>query len=177
MIVLERSIMYKTAIRALLRRGIEQLNNGDFTTLLTMASPDFAMVFPGDNSWATMFRPVQGGRQPHVTHRGIEEGTAFAQRFVDEGVQFEVEDILVNGPPWNTRIALRVQSFVPGFDGADDEYANRAIALLTVKWGKLVGWEDYEATQRVAAWDDRRSTSTPSAAPSAQVLFPIRDEK
>lgn len=149
--------MYKTAIRAQLRRGVDQLNNGDFSALLKMASPDFRMVFPGDNSWASMFRPVQGGRQPHATHRGIEEGTAFAQRFVDEGVQFELEDILVNGPPWNTRIAMRVQSFVPGDDGTADEYANRAIALLTVKWGKLVSWEDYEDTQRVAAWDELRS--------------------
>jgi len=67
-------------------------------------------------------------------------------------VQFQIEDILVNGPPWNTRVALRVTSFKPG-PADTDEYNNRAIALLETRWGRLMAWEDYEDTERVAAWD------------------------
>lgn len=145
--------MYKASIRAMMRHSIAKLNAGDFSLMLKMASSDFEMAFPGDNSWGTMFRRVEPGRLAGVTHRGIEEGTAFAQRFVDEGVQFEVEDILINGPPWNTRIALRVQSYVPGSAGEPDRYNNRAIALLELRWGRLIRWEDYEDTERVAAWD------------------------
>ena len=98
--------MYKASIRALLRHSIDKLNHGDYSLMLKMASPDFALAFPGDNSWSTMFRPQQRGRAAHVTHRGIEEAGAFADRFVAEGIQIEIEDILVNGPPWNTRIAV-----------------------------------------------------------------------
>lgn len=153
--------MYKLAIRTLIKRNIAQLNAGDFSSFLAMAAPDMTIAFPGVNSWSTMFRPVELGRLASSTHRGIEECTAFGERFVDEGVQFELEDILIAGPPWNTRIALRVQSFVPAADGTGpDEYNNRAIALLEVRWGKLSSWEDYEDTQRVAAWDLDNSEAT-----------------
>lgn len=108
--------MYKAAIRALMRHSIGQLNNGDYTLLLELAHPDFELPFPGDNSWSTMFRPQVRGRQRHATHRGIDEVTAFAERFISEGLQMQVEDILVNGPPWNTRIALRVHDYAPGSD-------------------------------------------------------------
>lgn len=144
--------MYKSSIRALLRRSVKQLNAGDPSLLMRMAAPDMLLAFPGDNSWATMFRPVVKGREQHATHRGVDECMGFAQRFVDRGIQFVVEDVLVNGPPWNTRIAIRVHVFIPGADG-HDVYNNRATAFLETRWGRLVAWEDYEDTQRVAALD------------------------
>lgn len=145
--------MYKATVRALMRYSINKLNHGDYSLMLRMADPDFELAFPGQNSWATMFRPQVLGREPHATHRGIDEATAFAERFVGEGIQFRIEDILVNGPPWNTRIALRVHDFAPGPDGEPDRYCNRAVLFLEVRWGRLVRWEDYEDTQRVEAWD------------------------
>jgi len=145
--------MYKATVRALMRHSIKKLNSGDYSMMLKMASPDFALAFPGDNSWSTMFRPARAGREQHITHQGIEEATAFAERFVSEGIQFEIEDILVNGPPWNTRIAVRVRGFIPGPAGQADVYANRAILFQEIKWGRLSRWETYEDTQRVAKWD------------------------
>ncbi len=151
--------MFNATVRALMRHSVRRLNAGDYSLLLKMADPDFELAFPGQNSWSTMIRPTQPGRERHVTHRGIEEGTAFADRFVATGVQFEIEDILVNGPPWKMRVAVRVQSFVPGQDGEPDEYNNRAVLWLEVAWGRLVRWEDYEDTERVAAWDRRREAA------------------
>ena len=151
--------MYKASIRALLRHSINKLNSGDYSLMLKMASSDFELAFPGENSWATMFRPQQLGRRRHVTHRGVNEAAAFADRFVDEGIQFQIEDILVNGPPWNTRIAVRVHDFVPAEDGGADVYNNRAVLFLELRWGRLVRWEDYEDTQRVAAWDCARASA------------------
>ena len=148
--------MYSALIRSMMRFSIRRLNAGDPSMLLRMASPSVELAFPGDNSWATMFRPVVKGRQRHVTHRGLEECRAFAQRFVDDGIQFEIEDILVGGPPWNTRVALRVHDFAPGSDGRD-RYCNRAVAMLEIRWGRLVRWEDYEDSERVAEWDAERA--------------------
>ncbi|CAN5626520.1 hypothetical protein BH10ACT2_BH10ACT2_27720 [soil metagenome] len=146
--------MYKASIRALLRRCVKKLNEGDPSLLLKMAAPDAQLTFPGYNSWAAMYRPVVKGREQHITHRGFEECKGFAQRFVDRGIQFSVEDVLVNGPPWKTRIALRVVVYIPGpTPGSDDEYNNRATAFLGARWGRLVSWEDYEDTERVAEWD------------------------
>ena len=147
--------MYKASVRALMRHSINRLNAGDPSLLLKLAAPDAELAFPGDNSWATMYRPVTKGRQRHATHRGLDECRGFAQRFIDEGIQFEIEDILVNGPPWHMRIALRVRDFAPGSDG-NDQYNNRAVAFLEVRWGRLIRWEDYEDTERVAEWDSRR---------------------
>lgn len=146
--------MYHFAVRRLLRHAIGRLNEGDASPVLRMAAPDAELAFPGDNSWARMFRPVERGRHAHVTHRGVDELTAFADRFVGEGLRFEIEDVLVAGPPWNTRVALRAHDFAEGEDG--DLYTNRVVAFLEIRWGRLRRWEDYEDTERVAAWDDAR---------------------
>lgn len=146
--------MYKAAVRAMVRRGIRELNAGDPGFLLKLASPDVVLCFPGDNSWARMFRPVVKGTKRHVTHRGVDECRAFAERFAAQGLHLEVEDILVNGPPWRTRVAVRAHDSDP-----DRTYTNRAVAWLELRWGRLVAWEDYEDTERVAAWDRARESA------------------
>ncbi|MGO9876512.1 MAG: nuclear transport factor 2 family protein [Acidimicrobiia bacterium] len=148
--------MYKAAVRALVHRCIDNLNRGDATLLLRLASADAELAFPGDNAWAAMYRPVVQGRHRHVTHRGVAECRAFAERFTDAQIHIAIEDVLVNGPPWNLRIAIRAHDFVVGpADG--DLYNNRVVAILEMRWGRLVRWEDYEDTERLAAWDRRRA--------------------
>src|SRR4029453_13662222 len=102
--------MYKATVRALLRRGIARLNEGDPEALLRMAVPECELAFPGDNSWAAMYRPVVKGRDRHVTHRGVDECRAFAERFTKEGIQLDIEDIVVNGPPWRLRVAVQART-------------------------------------------------------------------
>jgi ketosteroid isomerase-like protein len=153
--------MYKALTRLMVRRSIAELNAGDADASLRFAHPDIALAFPGDNSWATMHRPVVKGRRVHVTHRGIHEVRAFSRRLVDEGPQFRIEDILVNGPPWNTRVALRAHDFIPGPDGTD-AYNNRIVSMITLRWGRITAWETYADTERVARLDaDARRTVTP----------------
>lgn len=144
--------MYKAAIRALLRRQIAQLNNGNYEPLRKMAAPDAELTFPGDNSWARQFRAPQTGRTAHSTHRGVAELEAFAQRFVDNRLRIDVEDILVNGPPWNTRICVRATDVATDETGAE-VYNNRIVLFIESRWGKIHRWEDYLDTERVSAWD------------------------
>jgi ketosteroid isomerase-like protein len=146
--------MFRMTARALVRHGMARLNQGDPTFFLRMAAPEVTLRFPGDNSWARMFRPVEKGRAPHTTHRGIDECLAFAERFSDDGFQIEIEDILVNGPPWKTRVVVRAHDFLPGADGTD-RYSNRLVDFLELRWGRLVCWEVYEDTERTAALDER----------------------
>jgi ketosteroid isomerase-like protein len=151
--------MYKAAVRTLVRHSISRLNRGDASLLLRLASADAELAFPGDNSWAAMYRPVRKSRDRHVTHQGIDECRSFAERLVSEGIQFEVEDILVNGPPWKLRVAVRAHDFITSPTGGDDVYNNRAALFLELRWGRLVRWEDYEDTERVATWDRQRQTA------------------
>jgi ketosteroid isomerase-like protein len=153
--------MYKATVRALVRRGVNRLNAGDPSALLRMASNDVELAFPGENTWSTMYRPVEKGRRRHVTHRGRDECRAFAERFVTEGVQLQIEDILVNGPPWNLRVAIRSHDFRNSPETGRDDYNNRVVAFLEMRWAQIVRWEDYEDTERVAAWDGQREVLAP----------------
>lgn len=144
--------MYKAAARWMIRRAVRQTNGGDYRLALSMFAEDATLSFPGDNSWANQHRPTQLGPEAFATHRGRTEIEAFLQRYVGEGIQMVVDDILVNGPPWNTRAAARVHHSINGPDGTD-VYANRAVLFVTTRWGKIRCQEDYEDTERVAAYD------------------------
>jgi len=144
--------MYKAAVRMLIRRNIRSLNEGRQKPALAMFARDAELTFPGDNTWSRQHRVPQLGRAAFVTHKGRAEIEAFLQRYVDHGIHMEVEDILVNGPPWNTRAAVRVHHWIPGSDGKD-VYANRAVLIVRTSWGKIQSQEDYEDTERVSAFD------------------------
>lgn len=158
--------MYKAAVRMLIRRNITALNEGRFQPGLAMFASDAELTFPGDNSWSRQHRVPLAGREACPTHRGRAEIESFLRRYVDHHIHMEVEDILVNGPPWNTRAAVRVHHWIPGPDGKD-LYANRAVLMVRTSWGKIRSQEDYEDTERVAAFDNAElSKPTPPGGTS-----------
>jgi len=136
----------------MIRRNIERLNAGDLGPTLAMFADNATLSFPGDNSWATMERPTTVGREAFATHRGRDEIRRFLERYVAQGMHMVVDDILVNGPPWHTRAAVRVHHWVTGPDGTD-VYTNRAVLFVDTRWGRIQTQEDYEDTERVAAYD------------------------
>lgn len=144
--------MYKAAARWLIRRNIERVNGGHYGPALAMFHPDATLAFPGNNSWANQFRPTEKGRGVFATHRGRGEIEAFLRRYVENGIQMVVEDILVNGPPWNMRAAVRAHVWVDGPDG-HDRYNNRAVLFVNTAWGRIRAQEDYEDCERAAAFD------------------------
>jgi hypothetical protein len=129
-----------------------------------MFAADGTLAFPGANSWAAQYREPVRGRDAFVSHRGRDEIKGFLRRYVSTGMQMIVDDVLVNGPPWNLRAAARVHHWAPGPNG-EDIYSNRAILMVHSVWGKIRDQEDYEDTERVAAFD-RLLTET-SATTSA----------
>ncbi len=144
--------MYKATVRWMIRRSIAKMNSGNYRSALMMFADDATLSFPGDNTWSNQHRPTQLGREAFDTHRGRSEIEAFLQRYAREQIHMVVDDILVNGPPWNTRAAVRVHHWIEGGDGADD-YANRAVLFVHTVWGRIRSQEDYEDTERVAAYD------------------------
>lgn len=155
--------MFKAAVRWMIRRNILKINAGNYGPALAMYADNLEFAFPGRSSWADEFRPVERGRQMHVTHRGKREMERFLERFVAAGIQMDVEDILVNGPPWNLRVAVRAHVWSPG--AADDRYSNRAVMCFTSSWGKLRTHEDYEDTERSAAFDALLNDAGSAAVP------------
>jgi ketosteroid isomerase-like protein len=151
--------MYKATIRWLIRRNIARLNQGDHRPALAMFAEDATLTFPGDNSWSRMFREPEPGRQAGRTHRGKAEIEAFLVRYVEHGLQMEVEDVLVNGPPWNARAAAVVHDWIPGRDG-QDIYNNRAVIFVRTRWGRIRSEEDFEDSERSAAFDRHLAESS-----------------
>ena len=142
--------MYKAIARRMIKRNIDRLNAGDYRPTLAMYADEATLAFPGDNSWATMFRPHELGTESRPTHRGRTEIEAFLRRYTAQGIQMVVEDILVNGPPWNARAAVRCHDWIPG---EPRPYENRAVMWVRTRWGRIVEHEDYEDTERTAAFD------------------------
>ncbi len=155
--------MYKTAVRYLIKRNIRLLNQGRYEPALKMFAADGTLAFPGANSWAAQYREPVRGRDAFVTHRGRDEVEGFLRRYVGTGMQMVVDDVLVNGPPWNLRAAARVHHWAPGPDG-EDVYSNRAILMVRTVWGKIREQEDDEDTERVAAFDRVLSESGAGAS-------------
>jgi len=84
--------VYKSTGRWMIRRTVRALAQGDVAPLLS-AGADAVLEIPGETSWS--------GR-----HRGTAAIEAFLRRFVDAGLTGEVDEILVNGPPWRTGVCV-----------------------------------------------------------------------
>ena len=145
--------MIKAAVRRMIRRNIAALNAGRHEPALAMFSSSATLCFPGRNTWSGQFREPTLGRSPNPSHQGRDEIAAFLRRYVRHGIQMAVEDILVNGPPWALRAAVRAHVWVPGPEAGSDVYSNRVVLMIDTRWGRIQRQEDYEDTERAAALD------------------------
>ncbi len=131
--------MYKWVVRSLIRRNVRALACGDPGPLLAGYADDAVLVFPGASSW--------GGE-----HRGKAAIEDFLQRFVTAGLEGTVHEILVNGPPWRTTVAVLFTGRARDESGAV-VYENRAVLFGRIRWGKIVYQEDFEDTSKIEAFD------------------------
>jgi ketosteroid isomerase-like protein len=128
-----------------LRRDVRALNDGDIRPLLSSFAQDAVMRFnDGDHRWAG-------------EHRGRVAIAAFLQSFVDAGLQGNVSELFISGPPWRTTLLARFDDHAS--DRAGEEiYRNRTILLARARWGRIVSQEDfYEDTQRIDELERRLS--------------------
>jgi ketosteroid isomerase-like protein len=130
--------MYKWAVRRQIRRNIDALERGEVEPLLRGYAEDAVLVFPGESSW--------GGE-----YRGKAAIERFLRRFVTAGLSGTAEDVLVNGPPWRTRIAVVFSDRAR--DDGHEVYSNRAVLYAVARWGKITRQEDFEDTHKVERFD------------------------
>jgi ketosteroid isomerase-like protein len=124
--------------RAILKRNMARLRQGDYGPLLRLDAKDIRFRFPGDSSWAT-----------EIDNR--DELGRWLQRFVDAGLQIYADEVIAQGPPWNVTLCVR------GTDHLDTEhgrvYENRYVIWGRMSWGRLRDYEVYEDTQASKALD------------------------
>lgn len=64
-------------------------------------------------------------------------------------LEFEIRDVLVKGPPWNTTVVARWVATTTLLNG--DSYVNPGCHVIGIRWGKARSFDVYEDTQAVTA--------------------------
>jgi ketosteroid isomerase-like protein len=129
--------MYGWLVSRLVRRSFEHLSAGDPTAVLAIFGSGTRLVFPGRNSWA-------------IDSTDRAEIEAWFRRLAALGLQFTVRDVMVKGPPWNTRVCTR------GIDQTgtpSGPYTNQWVQCVRLTWGKVTEDVIYLDTQKLAAFE------------------------
>ena len=132
--------MYGWIVRTMLRSALRRQAEGDLEPLLSKAADDVHFVFPGKSSWAADIR-------------GKEQLEPWIRRFVEVGLRFEPQEIVVSGWPWNTTICIQFNDHLTDANG-DIVYENRGVIMGKIVWGKIKSYAVFEDTQKVAALDE-----------------------
>ncbi|KAA9395255.1 nuclear transport factor 2 family protein [Kocuria coralli] len=126
--------MYKRIVRAKIRAVFESINDGDYMPMVDGLAPSFEYRFHGEHAL--------GGRR---TSR--ESMIRWWQRVsaLLPGARFDLQDILVDGGPWRTRVAVR--SYVSGDLPGGLRYENTVFQFITLVWGRVTSVETVEDLQ------------------------------
>lgn len=130
--------MYAWVVARVLRNGFRKLSSGDPAPVLNAFAPGARWVFPGEHSWA-------------LDSTDHDEIAAWFHRFAAQKFQIVVTDIIVKGPPWNTRVCSRGSDRIELPNGR--AYENQWCQFARLSWGKLREDRIYVDTQRVATLD------------------------
>lgn len=126
--------MYTMIVRATVRGVFAKINQGDYHAMVDGLADEFTYVFHGEHA-------LGGRRTSKDTMNRWWERTL---RLLP-GAQFSLLDILVNGPPWRTRVATRARVSGDLPDGT--RYENTVFQFLTLRWGRVTEVETVEDLQ------------------------------
>lgn len=109
--------------RRLYRRGLEALARGDLDQLLKQFDSSCTLTFVGDTPLGAQL----------TNHEDIRRWFERFGRLVPKPT-FEIQRLVVSGPPWNQRLASHVliRSTVNG-----EPYQNQFAHFLTLRWGRV----------------------------------------
>jgi ketosteroid isomerase-like protein len=132
--------MYKAIVRAKLRRLFAGASRGHWQPIVDGFADDFSYRFVGNT-------PLGGTR----TTRAAMQAWWTRLLALFPGAQFKPQEILVEGPPWNTRVMTRMlfSATVPSASGgAPVPYENEVMQLMQLRWGRITSIITIEDTQR-----------------------------
>jgi ketosteroid isomerase-like protein len=132
--------MFRLIARWMIKRSLRAHVRGDVDALLASYSSDVVFRFPGKSSWAGELH-------------GKQEVRRWLERFHRLGLKLEVDEILIGGWPWNTKVALHFTDHLTTPDGTV-VYENTGFIYARGSWGKIREYEVVEDTEKVAALDE-----------------------
>lgn len=126
--------MYAGIVRSRVRRIFAAINRADPQPMLDGLAPDFSYRFHGDHAL--------GGTRTTAESLRLWWDRIFR---LLPGVTFEVLDVVVDGAPWHTRLAVRLR--VAGLLPDGQTYQNTVFQFMTLRWGKVTSIEMMEDLQ------------------------------
>lgn len=128
--------MYKTIVENKVPNTFDQINAGNYEAMIDGLAPGFQYRFIGDH-------PLAGVRTAAETMR------LWWQRVfrVLPGVRFDVSDVIVQGHPINTRVAVRSRISAKTAPGAT--YRNEMMQFICLRLEKISRIETLEDTARL----------------------------
>ena len=117
--------MYRMVVASKARATWRRIADGDLEAASDMAHADMTFRFVGDTALGADLR----GKDSFATWF-----RAAAERL--PGLTFQVDDVLVGGWPWDTRVAVRLAISAPLPDGTT--YRNEGVQWLRLRWGRMV---------------------------------------
>jgi ketosteroid isomerase-like protein len=139
-----RALLSRAALLKL-RHDVRALNAGDYEPVLGSYAEDAVLHFnAGSHRWSG-------------EHRGRPAIARFLRNFVGAGLQGEVSELFLAGPPWRLTLVARFDD--RAHDPAGKEiYRNRTVLVARTRWGRIVRQEDfYEDTERIDMLEARLS--------------------
>jgi ketosteroid isomerase-like protein len=125
--------VYHRIVASKVHAAFAAINDGDWEQMIAGMAPTFTYRFYGDHA-------LSGER--HTTD-ALRRWWQRAERLLP-GTKFRVEDVLVAGWPWATRIATRVHVVAGLPDGS--RYDNVVMQFMEMRWGKITHVRTLEDT-------------------------------
>ncbi|HEY3843112.1 MAG TPA: nuclear transport factor 2 family protein [Acidimicrobiales bacterium] len=130
--------MYHRIVAGKVQATFAQISTGNWEPMITGMAPRFSYTFYGDSALAGERHTIDGLRRWwERSFRLIKSPT------------FQVEEVIVSGGPWATRIATRVRVRATLVDGSD--YENVFMQNMRMRWARITEihtLEDTAALQR-----------------------------
>jgi ketosteroid isomerase-like protein len=134
--------MYHRFVAAQVRKAFAEISAGNWEAMVAGMAPSFTYRFYGDHA-------LSGERH---THESLRRWWERCFRLLPN-TRFDVQDVLVAGWPWDTRVATAVTVDVGVVDGS--RYQNVVHQFLRMKWGKITEVRTLEDTAVLSRTLDR----------------------
>jgi ketosteroid isomerase-like protein len=148
--------MYHRFVAAQVRKAFAEISKGNWEAMVAGMAPTFTYRFYGDHA-------LSGERH---THEALRRWWERCFRLLPD-TQFVVEDVLVAGWPWNTRVATAVTVDVGLADGS--RYQNVVNQFLRMRWGKITEVRTLEDTAVLERTLDRLAAAGIEEAHAAPI--------
>jgi ketosteroid isomerase-like protein len=148
--------MYHRIVARQVRKAFAEISAGNWEAMVAGMAPAFTYRFYGDHA-------LSGERH---THDALRRWWERCFRLLPN-TRFEVQDVLVAGWPWNTRVATAVTVDVGVVDGS--RYQNVVHQFLRIRWGKITEVRTLEDTAVLAKTLDRLAAAGYAEAHAAPI--------